>query len=88
MYAEGIDDGQIGARLARLDDELARAVADGTPTVMLVRERQELLLQLADLALEVDAPLPGADAEYLAARAAQAALARHDATMDGRPVAV
>jgi hypothetical protein len=67
MLAAGIDDGELGAKIAALDERTRRA------------EREGLLAQLAAAALEDDAPLPGADAEYERARAAQAALRRHDA---------
>ena len=67
MVAAGIDDGELGAKIAALGERTRRA------------EREELLVQLAAAALEDDGPLPGADAEYERARAAQAALQRHDA---------
>jgi len=66
MFAAGIDDGELGAKLAALDGWGGRT------------EREVLLIQLA-AALEDDAPLPGADAEYRRARQAEAALRRHDA---------
>jgi hypothetical protein len=69
MVAAGIDDGQLGAKIAALDQRTGRV------------ERDRLLLQLAAAALEDDGPLPGADAEYGRARQAQAALRRHDADL-------
>jgi len=83
MYAAGIDDGWVGAQIASVDEQLAQARATGIATGPLEQERQRLLVRLADLALEDDAPLPGADAEYAAAREAQTCLARHDAAMAG-----
>lgn len=71
MYAAGIDDGVLGQQLARLDEQLRRA---GRPVPDLEAARTALLLGLADLALEDDAPLPGAEAEYCRAREAQTRL--------------
>jgi hypothetical protein len=68
MFAAGIDDGELGAKIA--------ALGQGTGRV----ERERLLVQLA-AALEDDGPLPGADAEYGRARQARAALRRHDADL-------
>jgi hypothetical protein len=76
MYAAGIDDGQLGAQVAALDRHLGQAQAATTDRKGLKAERRTLLVRLAAAALEEDAPLPGADAEYEAARKAQAALAR------------
>ena len=63
MYAAGIDDGETGEQIAALDAALA---ADGTAgDAQDLRARRTLLLiRLADAALENDAPLPGADAEF------------------------
>src|SRR5205823_1254545 len=64
MYAGGIDDGQTGEQIAALDAALA---ADGMVSgeAHEIRARRLLLLiRLADAALENDAPLPGADAEF------------------------
>jgi hypothetical protein len=74
MYAAGIDDGRLGAFLAALDQRRRRAEAARLPLGSLLAQRRDLLLRLAAAALEEDAPLPGADAEYERARAALAAL--------------
>jgi len=74
MYAAGIDDGSLGAQIAALAQKIRRAEAARLPPGPLLSQRRELLLRLAAAALEVEAPLPGADAEYEKARAAQAAL--------------
>lgn len=78
MYAAGIDDGELGAKINALDERLRRAEAVGGSTDALKATRRQLVLQLAATALEDDGPLPGADAEYRRAREAQAALDRHD----------
>jgi hypothetical protein len=85
MYAAGIDDGELGARISALDEQLRRADAAGGSTQALKAARRQLILQLAAAALEEDGPLPGADAEYRRAREALAALARHHegASVDG-----
>jgi hypothetical protein len=62
-------DGELGAKIAALEERIRSA------------EREKLLVQLAVAALEDDGPLPGADAEYIRARNAQAALHRHDADL-------
>jgi len=69
MFEAGIDDGELGARIAALNERTSRA------------ERKTLLVQLAGAALEDDGPLPGADAEYQRAREAQLALQRYDADL-------
>jgi hypothetical protein len=69
MVAAGIDDGHLGAQIATLNGPTKQ-----TP-------RETLLVQLAAAALEDDGPLPGADAEYKRARAAEAALQLHDADL-------
>jgi hypothetical protein len=74
MYAAGIDDGELGARVRALDGQIARAEAAGIPTQALRAGRRRLLVRLADAALAEDGPLPGADAEYQRAREAQRAL--------------
>jgi len=76
MYAAGIDDGHLGAQVAALDQHIRQ----GHPARVegLTAERRTLLVRLAAAALEEDAPLPGADAEYETARKAQAALANRD----------
>jgi hypothetical protein len=91
MYAAGIDDGQLGAQLAALGQRIRRADAARLPLGPLLARRRELLLRLADAALEEDAPLPGADAEYERAKDAQAALRQAEAraaTATPQPVAV
>jgi hypothetical protein len=74
MYAAGIDDGELGAKISTLDQQLRRTEAVGGSTQALRAARRQLVLQLATAALEDDGPLPGADAEYRRAREAQAAL--------------
>src|SRR5262245_35946156 len=64
MYAVGIDDGESGAQVAAVDAALAAdGVAPGAAPELRAR-RLLLLIRLADAALENDAPLPGADAEF------------------------
>jgi hypothetical protein len=78
MYAAGLDDGQCGAQIAALDRHIRQAHSPPTDLQRLRAERRALLVRLAAAALEEDAPLPGADAEYETARRAQAALARRE----------
>ena len=78
MYAAGIDDGQFGAQIAALDQHIRQGHAARVEVKGLQAERRTLLMRLAAAALEEDAPLPGADAEYEAARKAQAALAHRE----------
>ena len=78
MYAAGIDDGEIGARISALNEQLRRAEAVGASTQVLRAARRQLVLQLAAAALEDDGPLPGADAEYRRAREAHGALERYE----------
>jgi len=80
MYAAGIDDGQLGAQVAALDRHICQDHLAGVAVKGLKAERRMLLVRLAASALEEDAPLPGADAEYETASKAQAALARRDET--------
>jgi hypothetical protein len=54
MFAAGIDDGESGEQIASLTGNSADVWA----------RRNRLFIQLADAALEDDAPLPGADAEF------------------------
>ena len=82
MYAAGIDDGELGARISALDQQLRRAEAVGGSTQALKAARCQLILQLA-AALEDDGPLPGADAEYRKAREAQAALEYYEKSTKG-----
>lgn len=77
MYAAGIDDGELGAKINALDEQLRRVESVGGSTQALKAARRQLVLELAAAALEDDGPLPGADAEYRRAREAQAALDSH-----------
>jgi hypothetical protein len=54
MFEAGIDDGETGGRIAALAGDDAETWA----------RRNQLFIRLADAALEDDAPLPGADAEF------------------------
>jgi hypothetical protein len=74
MYAAGIDDGQLGSQIAAVDERIRQAHSSQSAAEMLKAERRRLLLLLAEAALEEDAPLPGADAEYARARMAQTVL--------------
>ncbi len=78
MSAVGIDDGQLGAQIAALDRQLHEGHSATTDITDLKAQRRTLLMRLATAALEEDAALPGADAEYERARQAQAALAPRD----------
>ena len=71
MLAEEVDDGHLGGLITSLDSEIRVAPSAHRPA--LVARRRILLLRLADAALEFDAPLPGAQAEYEKARACEAA---------------
>jgi hypothetical protein len=86
MYAAGIDDGEHGAKISALEDRLRRAEAVGASTEGLRATRRQMILRLAAAALEDDAPLPGADAEYRRAREAQAAL-DYENSVDARRTA-
>ena len=79
MYAAGIDDGSLGAQVAALEQRIRRADTTRLPLGPLLAQSRELLLRLAAAALEDDAPLPGANAEYEMARAALAALREAEA---------
>lgn len=70
MYAAGIDDGETGSILAVVEDALRDATA-AAAVRYLRAERGRLIRRLAAAALENDAPLPGADAEFARAWAAQ-----------------
>jgi hypothetical protein len=85
MYAAGIDDGELGAKIIALDDQLRLAQTGGGSIQGLKAARRQLVLQLAAAALEDHGPLPGADAEYRRAREAQAALDRHERGVEGQP---
>ena len=84
MVAAGIDDGEHGAKIIALDEQLRRAETVRGSTQTLKATRRQLILQLADAALEDDGPLPGADDEYRRAREAQAALDIHEKAVDAR----
>ena len=84
MYAAGIDDGELGAKIIALDEQLRRAEMVRGSTQELKSTRRQLVLQLAAAALEDDGPLPGADAEYRRVRDVQAALQRHDEEVNAR----
>ena len=68
MWMSGIDDGSIGERLARLEVRMRRPGLNPTSIQALETIRTVLLLRLADLALEDDVPLPGAEEEFQRAR--------------------
>ena len=76
MYAAGIDDDSLGAQVAALEQRIRRADTTRLPLGPLLARCRELLLRLAAAALEDDAPLPGAGAEFERARAALAALTK------------
>ena len=83
MLAAGIDDGELGARISALDEQLRRAKEVGGFTQALKAACRQLVLQLAAAALEDDGPLPGADAEYRSANEAQAALESYEKSRKG-----
>ena len=78
IYTAGIDDGHLGAQIAALALQIRQVHSATTDLKGLKAERRTLLMRLAAAALEEDAPLPGADAEYETARKAQAALAHRE----------
>lgn len=80
MYAAGIDDGIIGAQIAEIDAEIQETIASDMMGELLRSLRNRLLIQLADAALEFDAPMPGAEAQFRKARDAETALADFDET--------
>ena len=91
MYAAGIDDGRLAAQIASVDRGILRAETARLSAGPLFNQRRELLLRLAAAALEDDAPLPGADAEYERLRSALTALRQEEArvaTATPQPVAV
>jgi hypothetical protein len=83
MFAAGIDDGEHGAQITVADDTIRRAEAVKAPTRALRANRQQLLVRLAEAALEEEAPLPGADDEYDQALRAEAALRDYDVSVAG-----
>lgn len=80
MFRAGIDDGRLGTRIAEAVSELRRAESNGEPTRPARARLARLFVRLAEAALEYDAPLPGANAAYRAARRAEAALRRFEQT--------
>ena len=78
MFVAGIDDGEHGAKISALDEQLRRAEAVGGSTQTLKAERRRLILHLAAAAMEGDGLLPGADEEYRRAKEARAALEMHE----------
>ena len=83
MYATGIDDGELGAKIYALDERLLWTNALGSSTQALKAARYLLVLQLAAAALEDDGALQGADAEYRRAKEAQAALESYEKSTKG-----
>jgi hypothetical protein len=81
MYLVGIDDGRLGAFLATLDQRIRQAEVTRRPVGALLAQRRDLLLRLAAAALEDDALLPGAQAEYERAREALTALREEEGMM-------
>ena len=91
MYGAGIDDGRLAAQIASVDRGILRAETARLSPGSLLNQRRELILLLAGAALEDDAPMPGAEAEYERARSALMALRREEArvaTATPQPVAV
>jgi hypothetical protein len=82
MYAAGIDDGEIGAKVSAVDEQIRRAGASRVSAEALEAEREKLFRQLAVCALDDEAPLPGAEAEYGEAKEAQIALDKHEKGAD------
>jgi hypothetical protein len=74
MYRAGIDDGCSGAGIRKLNREIIERRSTGVAAHELYRQRDRLFRQLADAALENDAPLPGAQDEFEVAFAARADL--------------
>src|SRR5208337_4525187 len=58
MYASGIHDGQLAAQIAHLDEIIRQAEAARGSAIVLRADRKKLVLQLAEAALEEEAPLP------------------------------
>ena len=69
MYLAGIDDGKTYESIATLTRAFLAPGLDLDRQTKLQAERERLLLQLADAALQYDAPLPGAEREYDRVRA-------------------
>jgi hypothetical protein len=64
MYSAGIDDGKTYLAIKQLNQLLSALRLDPDRQNKLRAERERLFLQLADEALQYDAPLPGAEREY------------------------
>jgi hypothetical protein len=64
IYFAGIDDGNAYGAIKRLTQLLSSPELDLSRQTKLHAERERLFLQLADEALQYDAPLPGAEREY------------------------
>jgi hypothetical protein len=88
MVNAGIDDGHLGEQIALVDTRIRAAQNRAEPTDALLGERRMLVLRLADAALEVDAPLPGAQPEYEKARACETAFEAARPTADLPPFQV
>jgi hypothetical protein len=54
MYAAGLDDGELGAKISALDERLRRVEAARGSTHVLKAARRHLVLRLATAALEDD----------------------------------
>jgi hypothetical protein len=78
MVAAGIDDGVLGTAIGELEQRIRTVRAMRGSTDALESARTELILRLADLAMEDDAPLPGAETEYHRAREVRTALAHRE----------
>jgi hypothetical protein len=64
MFAAGIDDDETGEKIAAINARLSEQDLPGGDAQELRASRNLLFVRLADAALESDAPLPGADAEF------------------------
>jgi hypothetical protein len=70
MVELGIDDGETCELVAALDDLIEQRLITGEPIKELFENRDRLVQNLAYLALEDSAQLPGAEAEFARARRA------------------
>jgi hypothetical protein len=64
MYFAGIDDGNTYGAILTLTRAFSAPGLDLDRQTKLRAEQERLFLQLADEALQYDAPLPGAEREY------------------------
>jgi hypothetical protein len=64
MYFAGIDDGKMYGAIRTLTRAVSAPWLDFDRQTELRAQREQLFLQLADEALQYDAPLPGAEREY------------------------